>query len=59
MIDLNWPRVLAIGFMLIILLLCFLLPGPLHYRDSLKGWKDLRIWAILLIAIQVFLYWIF
>ncbi|MCB1168780.1 MAG: hypothetical protein KDK25_00515 [Leptospiraceae bacterium] len=55
----NWPRLLAIAGMLGILGLCFWLPGVLGYRDSLKGWKDLRIWALLLIAIQVFLYWIF
>lgn len=56
---LNWPRVLAIGFMLGILVLCFVLPGPLGYKDTLKGWKDLRIWAVFLILIQVFLYWLF
>ena len=55
----NWPRVLALGFMLGILAPCFMLPGPLGYKDSLRGWKDLRIWAVALMVIQVFLYWIF
>ncbi|MCB1166695.1 MAG: hypothetical protein KDK37_13010 [Leptospiraceae bacterium] len=55
----NWPRILAIGFIISIFIVSCLLPKPLGYADSLKGWKDLRIWAAVLIAFQIFLYWIF
>ena len=52
-------RYFACAYMIIILALAWILPQSLGYNETLRKWKDIRIWSTVLIVIQVMLYMVF
>ena len=51
------PLLLAAGLLLAVLAFAWVWPLPEEIRRS--GWRDLRIWAIVLISAQLAIYWLF
>jgi len=60
-LPLWWAKIGAAVIFLSILVMVWMLPVKFIYRGSpdRKRWRDLRIWATILIAVQLLLYWIF
>ena len=59
-LPLWFAKVGAISLFSGILLLVWLLPRHYVYSDEVGSrWKDLRLWATLLLVIQLLLYWVF
>jgi hypothetical protein len=60
-IPVVYATILIIGLYLLLLLWVLRRPKPdiLREAPNKRGWRDLRIWAVLLIVFQVALYIIF
>lgn len=59
--EIIFARWLFIGFFLLLLLGVFLLPKDYIYRGACdrRLWRDLRLWAVVLVAIHVYVYWLY
>ena len=60
-LPLEWANYLSIIGFLCLFVLVWLIPQQAVYEDApdQSRWRDIRLWATVLIAIQLFLYAVF
>ena len=60
-LPLEWANYISIIGFLCLFVLVWLIPKQAVYEDApnQSRWRDIRLWATLLIAIQLFLYAVF
>ena len=60
-LPLAWANYLSIAGFALLGVLVWLIPKRLIYTDAVDGsrWRDIRIWATVLIAMQLTLYAVF
>jgi hypothetical protein len=59
MTEVGWARTLFLVFFLLILIGVWLLPKDYIFRGApdQARWRDLRLWALVLVIIHAFVYW--
>ena len=60
-LPLVWANYFSIAGFVFLLFLVWMIPKRLIYKDAvdMRPWRDIRIWATVLISIQITLYLIF
>ncbi len=57
-LPLYWAKIIGTLFFLLVIVWAFTRPKEYIFRGAPDGkaWRDLRIWAVVILIIQVFLY---